>query len=71
MGEPSANGVEKKAWVLLMLDDMEKEGEGRGDATCMSETEEVDVRTLRCEERVDELDVSEDEDGERIWPWML
>lgn len=61
VGDPSANGEEKKACVLLTLDFIEKDGEERGDETCMSETED-DVRTLSCEERVEELE-SEEDDG--------
>lgn len=47
MGEPSAKGEEKNACVLLALEVMENEGDGRGEATCISDTDDDEVRTLR------------------------
>lgn len=76
VGEPSAKGDPKNAWVLLVLEVREKAGEGRGDGTCTSdnedETDEAEVRTLRREERGEEE--PDDVDGTRnwwCWLWTL
>lgn len=55
-GIGSENGEAKNAWVLLPIECVDTEGEGRGECT---EDDVDDVSTLRCDERVDEL--AEDE----------